>query len=234
MSDLEYSGLETHAPLTQAQADSFLAKANFNVSFNTYDLNWMLKYNSKTPEEVGTDDKSKTPTAFHGTIAGIRVYDAMQSNGEDTIVGNGVHESFYDVRGQHPHLRSNGNNIDGYATRLTKDVATNFYIKFQPKDPDQPTEEERLWKYHVYFSRASINNILAKDGVVGIRFYSIDYPIEEKNYKTFMMVGVRKDAAGNLVDLQGDNEYVASDAPCPPKCPQTQKGLFSMKKGIDF
>jgi len=231
MADVRFTGTEPHVPLTQAQADSYLAKAKFNSSFNTYDLNWMLNYKSNTPNEVDSDEKGKTAEEFHGSVAGIRVYDAIQPNGEDTIVGNGVHESFYDVRGQHPHLRSNGNNIDGYATRLTKDVAAKFYIKYQPKDADNPTAEELKWKYHVYFSRASINNILAKDGVVGIRFYNIEYPINGKDYKTFMMVGVKKDAAGNLVDLQGDNEYVASAMACPPNCNPKHKALFSMSVG---
>lgn len=211
MSNFSYTGLEPHVPLTQAQAETYLASASFGVSFNNYDLNWMLNYDSATPSEV--------PEVKHGSIAGIRLYEGVQPEGEDTILGCGVHESSYDVRGKHPYLRSNGNNIDGYATRLTRQVAIEFYLKYG-QDSDL--------RYHVYFSQKSINNILAKENVLGIRFYSIGYVIGEKSHKTFMMVGVHKNKAGVLVDRKGDNEYVISDKPCPPFCHTNGgKALFS-------
>ena len=221
MSDLRYTGSEPLIPLSQATAEGYLANSNFGVSYNSYDLNWMLTYNSQTPIEVPKFDLPP-PANVHGPIAGIRVYEGIQPTEEQTIIGVGVHESTFDVRGNHPYLRSNGNNIDGYATRLTKQVAIDHYLTYPQGSGNE---------YYAYFSQAAINNILAKDGVLGIRFYSIDYPIDGKNYKNFMMVGVYKNEAGQLVDRSGDNEYVVSDVPCPPKCPHNgKKALFSKGK----
>ena len=178
----------------------------------------MLNYNSNTPDEVRDVD--------HGSVAGIRFYEGIQPTDEDTILAAGVHESAYDVRGQYPYLRSNGNNIDGYATRLSLTIAQSYYLKYK---------QNSEMKYRVYASRTAINNILAKPDVLGIRFYSVDISIEEKAYRTFMMVGVYKKANGELVDRNGDNEYVLLDRPCPPDCSDnSNKGLISMKKGIDF
>lgn len=218
MNDLRFTGSETHAPLTQAQADAYLANAHFKVCYNAYDLNWMLNYKSNTPAEVTKEN--------HGSTAGIRLYEGVLSGGEGTILGAGVHESTFDVRGKHPYLRSNGNNTDEYATRLTLQNAIDNYLKYK--------QDSKL-KYRVYASRATLNNILAKDGVLGIRFYNIDFKIAGKDVKTFMLVGVYKNAAGDLVDRKGDNEYVLLDRPCPPFCSHNNdKGLISMKSGIDY
>ena len=114
---------------------------------------------------------------------------------------------------------SNGNNIDGYATRLTKDIAIG-YLSYG-NDSDK--------KYCVYISKTAIQKILDKEGVLGIRFYSIDYPIDGGIHKSFMMVGVYKNEAGELVDRNGDNEYVGSDFGCPPRCQNNgNKALFNL------
>jgi len=191
--------------LTQKKAEKLKGKADISAVLNTYDVEKLLK----------------TPGA-----EGIRFYHALLSNGNDSIIAIAAGKKSLDGKLEDPNLvdlhkgstyyyyRSDGNDLGKQATRMRKSTAID-YLKYDQDSSD---------KYHVFFSKESLESILAKENVDGIRFYDAPHDGD----KSMMMVGAKDTGNGGTVDNSGNGEHLLSGKKCPPYCPVNGgKALFS-------